>query len=179
VKDTLGNAQTYANTLIYDPASDPNGVAANTAGLPVLRSGGSVTADNANSIIRTLSFEGIRVNDNLYGQQDGLTQLASGKQFWGVLIANTTSPTATVDDPNLHWYPVRVAEPDTNFTIRWNIFTGFGFGYADLRDHPGDYHIFVRFLDGAGNASAESIKATATITSGYDIPTLRLPVQVR
>jgi hypothetical protein len=179
VNDALGNAQTYANTLIYDPASDPNGVAANTDGLPVLRSGGSVTADDANSIIRTLSFEDIRVNDNLYGQQDGLPQLPAGKQFWGVLIANTTSPTATVDDPNLRWYPVRVAEPDANFSIKWNIFTGFGFGYADLRDHPGDYHILVRFLDGAGNASAESIKATATITNGYDIPTQRLPVLVR
>jgi hypothetical protein len=165
--------------LIYDPASDPAGAASNTDGLPVLRSGGSVTADDANSIIRSLVFRGIRVNDNLYGQQPNLPQLPAGRQFWGMLIANTTSPTATVDDPGLSWYPVRVPEPTSSFTVTWDIFTGLNYPYPDLRNKPGDYYIFVRFLDGAGNASTGSIKATATITDGYAIPTQRLALQAR
>jgi hypothetical protein len=180
VKDGLGNTNTWQHRLIYDPANtDTSGSQPNTDGLPVLSSGGSVTADDANSVIRTLSFDNIRVNDNLYGQQPGLPQLSSGKQFWGMQIANTTSPTVTVDDPSLHWYAVRVPEPTDSFTVTWDIFSGLNIPYAELRNRPGDYHIFVRFLDGAGNASARSIKATATITNGYDVPTLRLPLQAR
>jgi hypothetical protein len=102
LKDALGNSDTWQKTLIYDPANtDTTGTQTNTLGLPVLGSGGSVTADNANSIIRSLSFQGIRVNDNLYGKQPNLPQLSADKQFWGMLIANTTSPTATADDPGL------------------------------------------------------------------------------
>jgi hypothetical protein len=62
VKDALGNTNNYTKTLIYDPANtDTTGIItnANTLGLPVLGSGGSVTADNANSIIQSLSFQGI------------------------------------------------------------------------------------------------------------------------
>ena len=41
------------------------------------------------------------MTDNLYGQQANLPQLPAGKQFWGVWMANTTSPTTTADDPEL------------------------------------------------------------------------------
>ena len=51
---------------------------------------------------------------------------------------------------------------------------------SDLRNHPGDYYVFVRFLDGAGNASTNVIKSDKiTLAAGYDIPTVRLPIQVR
>ncbi len=147
----------------------------NTLALP---GGSAVTADNANSIIRSLSFKNISVDDNLYGQQANLRQLASGKQFWGVWIANTTSPTTTVDVPSLNWYPVRVAAPNSSFTVTWDLFSGMGFT-TDLRNKPGDYYVFVRFLDGAGNASTGSLKVKVTLAAGYDIPTLRLPIQAR
>jgi hypothetical protein len=173
--DTLGNTRTDQRTLIYDPANtDTTGTQTNTLGLPVLASGGSVTADNDNSVLRTLSFQGINVTDNLYGQQANLPQLADGKQFWGVWLANSTSSTATADDPNLHWYPVRVPNPDSSFTVEWNLFSGLGYT-ADLRNKPGTYYVFVRFLDGAGNPSTRSLKVTATLTDGYAIPTQRFP----
>lgn len=180
VQDALGNAQTYTKTLIYDPANtDTTGTQTNTLGLPVLGSGGSVTADSANSIIRSLSFQGINVTDNLYGKQPNLPQLADGKQFWGVWMANTTSVSATVDDASLNWYPVRVPTPDSSFTVEWNLFAGLNIT-SDLRNKPGDYYVFVRFLDGAGNASTGSLtKLKVTLTAGYDIPTVRLPVQAR
>jgi hypothetical protein len=179
VKDALGNPQTYSNTLVYDPPSDPMGLISNTLGLPVLADGGSVTADSANSIIRTLSFKNINVDDNLYGKQDGPPKLSSGKRFWGVWIANTTSPTATADDASLNWYPVRVAEPDSSFTMQWSLFAGLNIT-LDLHNHVGNYYVFVRFLDGAGNASANAIKSEAIpLTAGYDIPTVLLPMQNR
>jgi hypothetical protein len=181
VTDGISNTQTWLKTLIYDPAdTDPSTTVTNTDGLPVLASGGSVTADDANSIIRVLSFKNISVDDNLYGQQANLPpQLSPGKQFWGVWIANTTSPTITVDDPSLNWYPVRVPTPNSSFTVTWDLFSGLGIT-TDMRNRPGDYYVFVRFLDGAGNASTRSLsKVKVTLTAGYDIPTQRLPVLIR
>jgi hypothetical protein len=178
VKDALGNAKTWQKTLIYDPADDPSTAITDTTGLPVLASGGSVTADSANSIIRSLSFQGISVNDNLYGKQPNLPQLPAGKQFWGVWLANTTSSSITVDDASLNWYPVRVSEPNSSFTVKWDLFSGLNFT-TDLRNKPGDYYVFVRFLDGAGNASTGSLKVKVTLTAGYDIPSVRLPMLAR
>jgi hypothetical protein len=182
VKDALGNADTWQKTLIYDPANtDITGIItnANTLGRPVLDPGGSVTADNANSIVRSLTFQGISVDDNLYGKQANLPQLPAGQRFWGVWIANTTSPTTSADDLSLNWYPVRVAAPASTFTVKWDLFTGLNFT-SDLRNKSGDYYVFVRFLDGAGNASTNVIKSDKiTLATGYDIPTVRLPVLAR
>jgi len=180
VTDTLGNVKTWQKTLIYDPANtDTTGSQTNTLGLPVLASGGSASADSTNSIIRTLSFQNISVNDNLYGKQAGLPQLADGKQFWGVWIANTTSSSVTADDPSLNWYPVRVPTPNSSFTVTWDIFSGLGFT-SDLGNKPGDYYVFVRFLDGAGNPSTAALaKVKVTLTAGYDIPTVQLPALAR
>jgi hypothetical protein len=180
VRDTLTNSSIYSKTLIYDPAdTDPSATVTNTNGLPDLASGGSVTANSANSIVRSLTFADISVDDNLYGQQAGLPLLPADKQFWGVWIANTRSPTTTVDDLSLNWYPVRVPTPDSSFTVEWNLFAGLNIT-SNLRNHPGNYYVLVRFLDGAGNASTNVIKSDAiTLTAGYDIPTVRLPVQAR
>jgi len=179
VKDGLTNAQTYTKTLIYDPANtDTTGTVTNTDGLPVLASGGSAAADNANSILRTLTFKDISVDDNLFGKDPDLPQLPAGKRFWGVWLANTTSVSTTVDDLNLNWYPVHVPTPDSSFSVKWDIFSGLNLT-SDLRNHPGDYYVFVRFLDGAGNASTNSIKVKVTLTAGYDIPTVRLPALAR
>lgn len=166
--DQLGNTRAWSFSMIYDP---PTG-----AGLPVLKSGGKLQADNTNSVLRTLSFQNISVNDNLYGQAG--ENLSAGKQFWGVQIANTTSPTATVDDPGLQWAPVRVATPNSSFSVRWSLFSGLGYT-SDLANKPGDYYILVRFLDGAGNPSTGSLKLKVTLEPGYALPSQRLPLQAR
>ena len=49
--DQLGNVRNWSFSLIYDPPSGN--------GLPVLKSGGKLHADDANSIIRTLTFQSI------------------------------------------------------------------------------------------------------------------------
>jgi hypothetical protein len=176
VLDRRGNQKTWSFTLTYDPANtDTTGAKPNTAGLPVLASGGSVVSDTAKSIIQALSFQGINVTDNLYGRKEGLP---AGKQFWGVLMANTISPTVSADDPALKWYPVQVGAPDHDFSVTWDVFSGLGYT-TDLRNRPGDYYVFIRFLDGAGNASLRSLKLKVTLEPGYEIPTLDLPALLR
>jgi hypothetical protein len=166
--DQLGNTWAWSFSMIYDP---PTG-----SGLPVLKSGGKLQADNINSVLRTLTFQSISVNDNLYGQSG--ENLSAGKQFWGVAIANTTSPTVTVDDPSLKWAPIRVAAPNSSFSVQWSLFSGLGYT-SDLANKPGDDYVFVRFLDGAGNPSAGSLKLQVTLEPGDALPSQRLPVQAR
>src|SRR5207249_1978887 len=84
VVDGLSNIATPSFTLTYDPANtDTSGLITNTntLGLPVLGAGGAFAdSSTANSIIRSLSFTGITVTDNLYGRQG--ENLPPGKQFW-------------------------------------------------------------------------------------------------
>ena len=74
---------------------------------------------------------------------------------------------------------MRVPAPGSSFSVTWDLFAGLNVPYANLRNRPGDYYVFVRFLDGAGNASANSIKTTATLTAGYDVPSVRVPTLMR
>jgi len=176
VADQLNNQKNWSFTLTYDPANtDTTGTLSNTRGLPVLGAGGSFRADDANSIIRSLSFKGISVTDNLYGQRE---QLPSGRQFWGLLMANTIWPTVTADDPGLQWYPLRVPAPSDTFTVTWDVFSGLGFT-TDLSNRPGDYYVYARFLDGAGNPSKDALKAKVTLLPGYSLADRRLPAVQR
>jgi hypothetical protein len=175
VTDKLGNKKTVDYTLTYDPINtDTTGTQTNTLGLPVLGAGGNVTVDSAANIIRAFSFTNISVTDNLYGQRESLPV---GKQFWGVWMANATSDVGA-DSAALNWYPVRVGTPNSSFTVKWNLFSGLGFT-SDLRNKPGNYFVYVRFLDGAGNPSAQSLKISVALASGYDIPTVRVPTIAR
>jgi hypothetical protein len=175
VTDKLGNKKTVDYTLTYDPVNtDTTGTQTNTLGLPVLGAGGNATVDSAANIIRSFSFTNISVTDNLYGQRENLP---NGRQFWGVWMANATSDVGA-DSAALNWYPVRVAAPNSSFTVKWDLFSGLGFT-TDLRNKPGNYFVYVRFLDGAGNPSAGSIKIQVPLAQGYDIPTVRVPVLAR
>ncbi|MFL5801745.1 MAG: sialidase family protein [Roseiflexaceae bacterium] len=162
ISDTIGNQRTYGPLpLIYDPDR------------PVLN-GGSVSGDaNTKTILRTLSFSGINVNDTLYGQYESLP---AGKQFWGVWIANvhlTATPNITPDSPGLNWFPLSVASPDAQFSVQWSLFTGLDYGAT--QGHEGNYNVFVRFLDGAGNPTQGVISTTLTLDSGYTLPHVFLP----
>jgi hypothetical protein len=176
--DKLGNPRSYSFTLTYDPSdTDPNTPGDNMKGLPVLNTGNnpSFTADNAKSIIRTLTFKNISVTDNLFGKKEGIP---AGKQFWGVFIANTTSPTVTVDAASLKWAAVHVPVPDNTFSVQWDLFSGLGYT-GNLTNKSGDYYVFVRFLDGAGNPSLGSIKLKVTLEPGYAIPLQRMPALIK
>jgi hypothetical protein len=162
ISDTIGNQQAYGPmSLIYDP--DP----------PVL-SGGSVSGDtNTGTILRTLSFSGVSVNDTLYGQFENLP---AGQQFWGIWLANvnlTATPNITPDSPGLNWFPVPVGVPSAQFSMQWSLFSGLGYG--PTQGHAGSYRVLVRFLDGAGNPSQGVLSTTLTLDSGYTTPQVFVP----
>jgi hypothetical protein len=166
VTDTLGNPGAFASDLIYDPANtDTTGTQTNTLGLPILASGASVVADDQTTgIMRTLSFSGVNVTDEVYGSNESLP---AGSQFWGVWIANAATDVGA-DNPSLKWFPVRVPNPAASFTVRWNIFSGLDIGADPTK--PGTYYVYVRFLDGAGNPTATAIKTSAVLAEGYELP---------
>jgi len=168
VSDRLGNITNYPNDIIYDPANTNQNGTPNTDGLPVLANGGSVAADNVNSIIRKLTFQNISVNDTVYGQFENLP---AGRQFWGAWIANSTTPVANPNSANLQWFPVHVPTPGASFTLTWNLFNGIA---PDQRT-TGTYYIYVKFLDGAGNATVNTLPAAqAQLSAGFSVPTLYL-----
>ena len=41
-------------------------------------------------------------------------------------------------------------------------------------DRPGDYYVYARFLDGAGNPSKDVLKAKVTLLPGYSLAVQRL-----
>ncbi len=175
VFDKLNNVATPSFTLTYDPPNtDTTGTQTNTLGLPVLGSGGVISdTTTENSIIRSLSFSGITVTDNLYGQAEGLPP---GRQFWGVWLANgpRNQQTPNPNDPNLTWFPLPVPSHNSPFTVQWNLFNGQDVG--PRLDQDGTYIVYARFLDGAGNATTQAISATVMLQPGYSIPKLSLPI---
>jgi hypothetical protein len=160
ISDTLGNKTTLdPMQLIYDP-DRPTLVASQNP---------TVTAPlSTTNIIVPLSFDNIKVNDPLYGQGESLPV---GRQFWGAWIANSTT-NVTPDNPGLKWFPVQVEVPTTTFTLNWDLFTGLPVS----QEHAGDFYVYVRFLDGAGNPTAKAIEANKiTLTAPFTRPTLYLP----
>lgn len=176
ISDTADNmgmfpSQSAKFKMIYDPPdTDASIGVTNTLGLPVLSQGGSVAASAENSVFRTLTFNGINVSDNLYGPSE---DLPPGRQFWGIWIANSRQDNDQ-NNPNLDWTPVRVATPNTSFTVQWNLFSGLNYGGDATK--TGDYFVYIRFLDGAGNPSADLLKVRATLQPGYSIPKVHLPL---
>ena len=91
---------------------------------------------------------------------------ASGRQYWGVWVANakcvgdTTSGCPTDTASQLRWGAVPVTDPTS---IQWNLLNG-------LNQVPssGLYRTYIRFLDGAGNASTA---AAVTVDTTVDLTT--------
>jgi hypothetical protein len=160
VTDKINNSQNFQATLIFD------------AGAPTLDTSDNpaVTAPvSTTNIIVPLSFDNITVNDTIYGDQENLDP---GKQFWGVWIAvsRTTTPPPTTD--LTRWVPVEVLNPDSTFTINWSLFSGLD----SQSKTAGDYYVFVKFLDGAGNFTTGTIEsAKITLESGFSRPTQYVP----
>lgn len=162
VSDTVGNQLSVPVSLIYDPER-PNYMS------------GTVTGDSNNSsVMRTLNFSNVSVNDTTYGANENLP---AGQQFWGVWIANVhlgSTTNITPDNPKLYWQPVPIETPSSQFSVNWSLLTGFDSDWKG--DKSGQYQILVRFLDGAGNPTQSVISTTVTLDSGYTIPTTYLPL---
>ena len=102
----------------------------------------------------TIGLTGGTITDDLYS--------ASGRQYWGVWVANAKCvgdvvggcPTDTASQ--LRWGAVPVTNPTS---IPWNLLHG-------LNQVPssGLYRTYIRFLDGAGNASTTAVTVDTTVT---------------
>lgn len=163
VADQLGNTQSYQGSIVLDTQA------------PTLASGGKAAASTENSIMRTLSFSDISVNDNLYGTTAPLgPTLPAGKRFWGVAIVNSRTQINPITATGLNWAQVGVSPQASDFTVDWSIWSGLGYN-PTATDKSGDYYTYVRFLDGAGNMSTGYLTLKTTLTPGYSVPTLHMP----
>ncbi|MGC9040334.1 MAG: hypothetical protein ACP5MJ_12615 [Roseiflexus sp.] len=122
------------------------------------------------------------------------------KQFWGLWIAveylgkganaETTYPqlpSSGLTFDNLRWQPIEVRDAAAGARVRLNLFDGVldrtassltnGFGPDLTKD--GTYRVYVKALDGAGNASAETYVTTMKLDPGYEVVTIRLPIIAR
>jgi hypothetical protein len=202
VFDRAGNSVTLPRRMVYDPPN-PNGRPVMDL------SQTSLTPDaNTLTILRSLTINTIVVTDNLYrrgesvptrGYTNNQTPPNSSdatKQFWGLWIAveylgkgaNAESqyPPLTSFD-NLRWQPVEVPNAAAGAHVRFNLFSGVldrtassptnGFGPDLTKD--GTYRVYVKALDGAGNASVATYHTTLRLDPGYEVPTIRLPIVMR
>jgi hypothetical protein len=143
VSDTLGNIRDFPQQLYRDtipPILDLNVLPTLTASNP--QPGGLVD----------LRFAGITVSDNLY---------PGG--FWGLWLAASREP---ISDPTTNadivWTAVEVPA-----TQRGDAFTIADWDFAARFAQPtiGNYHIYARFLDGAGNPSGNWLETDFNVAS--------------
>lgn len=137
--DRAGNVEDRTLTLIYD--TEP----------PVVSSATLVeTSTDNTSFERTFSVSGSSVDDVLYPTE-----------YWGVWVAIEKDTGSAPDDTNtdLKWGAVPVTSD--SFTV--NLLNG-----ANGSLSSGDYHVYIRFLDGAGNASTSGTNTTVTVDASID-----------
>ena len=155
--DNVGNTQLISRTIFYDPTP------------PVFQTKGSVSATSLSSgptILLNLQFSGNVLTDNMY----------PGRGFWGVWVANSRNVVANpLSDTSLQWTSVAAPGTTADFTLsKWNLLNGI----PAASQTPGDYYVYVRFLDGAGNPTNDFISTKATISS-VTKPTVYLPLIVK
>jgi hypothetical protein len=176
VVDGVGHERRYERTIIRD-----------TANPQVLNSDGSFQVSSTDglspteSLFVTLSFDGLEVEDNLYTNPGN-----SDAELWGAWVA-ASREMLTVSDTEqldlLDWRTAEVSAPSSNgdgtisFEIpRWNIFNG----VASEERTGGDYYLYARILDGAGNASDTMLIANPiTLSDDFVEPAVYLPLVVR
>lgn len=136
--DRAGNTEDRTLTLIYD-----------TEAPTVVSPSITQSSTDDGSFVRTFTVGGT-VSDNLYP--------APG--YWGVWVA-IEKDTGTADDtnPDLKWGAVPVT--DGSFTV--NLLNG-----TNELLSSGDYRVYIRYLDGAGNASTNGTNVVVTVTSAAD-----------
>jgi hypothetical protein len=139
--DRAGNVEDRTMTLIYDTE-------------PPVATGATIseTSTDNTSFERTFSVGGTAITDNLY---------PGG--YWGAWVA-IEKDTGSADETNadLKWGAV----PVTSGAFTVNLLNGSSEALSN-----GTYRVYVRFLDGAGNASADGTNVTVTVAIDPTDPT--------
>lgn len=137
--DRAGNVEDRALTLIYDTE-------------PPVATGATIseTSTDNTSFVRTFSVSGT-ITDNKYPSPG----------YWGVWVAieKDTGSAPDASNPDLKWGAV----PVTSGSFEVNLLNG-----SSSLLSSGDYHVYVRFLDGAGNASVADTNTTVTVDAAID-----------
>ncbi|MCL6540592.1 MAG: hypothetical protein K6T87_08400 [Roseiflexus sp.] len=205
VFDRAGNSVTLPRRMVYDPPGT-NGegrpvmdlsqtdLTPDTNTLTILRSliiNTIVVTDNLYRRGESVPTRGYTNNQTPPNSGDAT------KQFWGLWIAveylgkgaNAESqypplPSGGLTFDNLRWQPVEVPNAVSGARVRFNLFDGVlnrtassptnGFGPDLTKD--GTYRVYVKALDGAGNASTATYSTTLRLDPGYEVPTIRLPI---
>jgi len=154
VSDLAGNVTDYTQTIILDQVKPV--LSAMSPGTLV------VTSDAKATILARLAFSGVSVTDDRY----------PGRGYWGVWVANSRTEVANpTTDSSLVWLPLKAPATGNDFSIsNWSLASGLSGALQ-----PGTYHVYVRFLDGAGNPTDGFLKATVTL-SQITRPQVSLPV---
>ncbi len=203
VFDRAGNSVMLPRRMVYDPP-DPNGrpvmdlsqtsLTTDTNTLTILRS----LIINTIVVTDNLYQRGFSVPTRGYiNSQTPPNTSDPTKQFWGLWIAveylgkgadaesqYPPLPNGGLTFDNLRWQPVEVPNAVAGARVRFNLFDGVlnrtassptnGFGLDLTKD--GTYRVYVKALDGAGNASTATYSTTLRLDPGYELPTIRLPV---
>ncbi|NTV63400.1 MAG: hypothetical protein HGA65_07665 [Oscillochloris sp.] len=158
VTDAVGNVRSYSGTIIYDPV------------IPILNptSPGTFTAASHSeaTILTNLEFKNINVSDTF-----------PGRMFWGVWLANSRGVVNDpINDTSLTWYPVAAPNNSTSFTINnWSLASGL----SSSQLTTGDYYIYARILDGAGNPTATAMPVVKLTLTNITLPKLFTPMTIR
>ncbi|KAB8141131.1 hypothetical protein F8S13_20205 [Chloroflexia bacterium SDU3-3] len=147
VTDNQGNNLSNTPSYYYDKTA------------PAVRSLGTLALPSGDGILQRLNFSGVDVTDTLYSS-------ATGKPFWGVWVASSKvyhSTDTAINASDMQWTVVRVPNPGATFSVEYSLASGRSI--ADLAG-PNPNYIYVKFLDGAGNPSAETlVSEPLTITN--------------
>lgn len=134
-------------------------------------------------ILQDLTFTNVNVRDDTYrdpGDPD------PNRRFWGFWIANSPEPVDDpVNDPDLVWTvveaPRSVAVPGalgaTDYTVTlksWSL----AVGLTPEQRAAGDFYVYVRLLDGAGNPTDTTLPALV-VESQMQLLIDRLPLVAR
>lgn len=141
VSDKVGNFTDYAQSLVYDPAK------------PILSASAAdsltATSNPSATILARLNVKSVSVTDTY-----------PGRGFWGVWVANSRTAVANpATDTSLRWAPLAAPGSSTTFGVDWSL----GFGLSSTQVTTGTYYVYMRFLDGAGNATDGVISTTLTL----------------
>lgn len=145
IKDKAGNERDFPDSIFFDD-EDPVLSPTNPGTL-------AITVDPNATILADLSFSNINVTDQVYDN--------GGRKFWGVWLAVSRTATNPDTDSSLVWNPIAVSGVGNSFVVN-NFSLATGLSAASLTS--GDYFVYARFLDGAGNSTNGYLTATVNLT---------------
>ena len=173
VTDGVGNVQAYPFDVILDEDKPV---------LDLLNPGTlTVTDSPSGDVLQNLTFTNLKVTDGTYVASDP----DPNRHFWGLWIANSRDAVNNPVSAGLKWTvvkaPASVAVPSTaaggiDYTVtikNWSLATGL----TRAQMTPGDYFIYIRFLDAAGNPTDAYLETLAS--SQMNLAKTYLPLTVR